>query len=378
MNKIINWTFGSIFRTIGRVIGYFIISCIIGLILSSNDFKITDLLGIEKVSASTITYSYDWYKDQSLTQMLPSQNDLGRYINTSDCNNNSCNFWAKQNLTWSKDTYKYIYLNVAIQNLNANEYSNTSSSYTLYNDASMYIWVRPIYQDDTTGICELLTQYNDYKGKLTYRCTVSTTATKLKRVNIVYNNTKIQENTNILQVFSNIGIERAVGYDLNDDKSLNNSIENQTQQQHQDAQNTQDAINNTKDAINDTKDALLDDEVSDDEISSSLEFDNITDNSLGPFATFLTLPLTWVQNILASNQVCNEIDLPLPFLDVDMTLPCMNSFWNSLGVLGTLIQAVWLAVVGVRIFNGLFLLTVDTISSKDNDDELMKIKSWEL
>lgn len=132
------------------------------------------------------------------------------------------------------------------------------------------------------------------------------------------------------------------------------------------------------DSFNNLNDTLTQDNLNDSDIANKLKFDNITDNSLGPFATFLTIPLTWIQNILASDQVCRDIVLPLPYTSINLTLPCMTEFWNKLGLLGSLVSALWLCVVGVRIFNGLFLLTVDTISSKDNEDELTKIKSWEL
>lgn len=136
-------------------------------------------------------------------------------------------------------------------------------------------------------------------------------------------------------------------------------------------------LDETTNSINNLNDTLTDDKVNDSDISNSLNFE-LTENAYGPFATFLTLPLQWVQDILSSNQVCRQLSLPLPFINRNLDLPCMTEFWNSLGALGTLIQLCWIAVVGVRIFNGLFVLVVDTTSSQDNAEELTKIRSWEL
>lgn len=136
-------------------------------------------------------------------------------------------------------------------------------------------------------------------------------------------------------------------------------------------------LDNINDTLTNFTDTLTDDNISDSDVSNSLNF-STTENSYGPFATFLTLPLQWVQDILASNQSCSPLSLPLPYVNRNLVLPCMTEFWNSTGALGTLIQLCWIAVVGVRIFNGLFKLVVDTTSSEDNAEELTKIRSWEL
>lgn len=50
MKKIVNWTFGSVFRTFGRIIAYLIVGGLIGLIMSQNHVKISDIfsLGLKK------------------------------------------------------------------------------------------------------------------------------------------------------------------------------------------------------------------------------------------------------------------------------------------------------------------------------------------
>ena len=70
MKKIFNWTFGGFFRTIGRTIAFLLLGGLIVLIAQKNDIKITELLGIERVSAATVntTNTYKvYYYEQDMT-----------------------------------------------------------------------------------------------------------------------------------------------------------------------------------------------------------------------------------------------------------------------------------------------------------------------
>ena len=60
MNKLFNWTFGSVFRTIGRVIGYLVVGALLGLILQKNGVRIRDLFPTLKVSAKVFSTSEEY------------------------------------------------------------------------------------------------------------------------------------------------------------------------------------------------------------------------------------------------------------------------------------------------------------------------------
>ena len=83
MNKIFNWTFGSIFRTFGRVIAYLVIGTLFALILSKSGIKIADYIpfGIVKVSAKTVTISSQNYSIRHINM------NTGDYIWTSYVSN---------------------------------------------------------------------------------------------------------------------------------------------------------------------------------------------------------------------------------------------------------------------------------------------------
>lgn len=154
------------------------------------------------------------------------------------------------------------------------------------------------------------------------------------------------------------------------DTILLEQIEDSNQQIIQNQQQT----NTILDGI---KDSLLDDNLNDNQINDTLNGLNKPETSLTPFSDFVNLPLNWIQNLLSSSNACQPINLPLPFVNKNLTLPCMTEFWNALGGLKYLIEIVWIAVVGVRIFNGLFLLTCETLDPNP-DKDMTKLKSWEL
>lgn len=383
MKKIFNWTFGSVFRTFGRIIAYFLIALLFGFIVSKFDIKITDLLPIMKVNAATLSKS----SDQWATQW---------------CNNPACGF-AISDATYFRD---YTNVNSGAYN-NSNNYFLRAMRLRLQFNSSNYLqagtqyqirfklWFNPLYSLNNYGLNNdiidfTVTDTSNNQVTLTEGYTCSFTA--INNTTSFFLTCLYTPSSTLKQVYIRLRFPAEETLDTNNglvelyrlssvnytssSVTYNTGDKDAIEQQTNIIQEQTDKIN---DNISELQDALLEDNINDSEVEDALQFDNITENSLGPFTTFLTLPLTWVQNILASGQTCSDINLPLPYMNNKyLTLPCMSGFWSNMGALGVLIQACWLAVVGVRIFNGLFLLTVDTISSKDNEDELTKIKSWEL
>ena len=54
MKKIINWTFGSVFRTFGRILAYISIGILVAFLMSKFDIKLNDLLGLPIVKAAVL------------------------------------------------------------------------------------------------------------------------------------------------------------------------------------------------------------------------------------------------------------------------------------------------------------------------------------
>lgn len=72
MKKIVNWTFGSVFRTFGRILAYFLVGILVAIIIQKNDLKLTDLFGITVVKADTLT---SWSTQQGRIQITHDGTD---------------------------------------------------------------------------------------------------------------------------------------------------------------------------------------------------------------------------------------------------------------------------------------------------------------
>lgn len=135
-----------------------------------------------------------------------------------------------------------------------------------------------------------------------------------------------------------------------------------------------------QDGFGNIEDSLTDSSIDNSSIGSAfndLQNNYVSPSSMGSFSGFLTLPLSWVQTLL-SGGTCSDIRLPLPFLENKyIVLPCLDTFWNSLGLLATIVELCWLAVVGTRVFNGLFTIVVD-VKDPNNSQSMDLLKSWEL
>ena len=126
MRKIINWTFGSVFRTFGRVFAYILIGTLFALIMSKSGLKITDFFGIETIHASSIT--------------IGSPSGWAGYW--KDCDNTKCtgdiilyntgltNFGTSANVGGT--TYGYTYMNGAVFSYNYNVNNTYQFNYRIH------------------------------------------------------------------------------------------------------------------------------------------------------------------------------------------------------------------------------------------------------
>lgn len=96
MKTIINWTAGSFFRSIGRIIAYVVIGGFIAYLLNRGNFDWGRLIGIEKVSASTFTFGYIDNMYNSSGQSIPALPNYLAY-NYIQSTNSENDFWFNSN-----------------------------------------------------------------------------------------------------------------------------------------------------------------------------------------------------------------------------------------------------------------------------------------
>lgn len=318
MKKVINWTFGGFFRTIGRTLAFLLIGTILGYIAFKSGIKITDIFGIMSVKAATSTA---WTTKQSRLYL----DDHGTETNTS---------WQTIPYTESPslpvaqmqyrlrysggldpdNTYRFKISYLAIPDtLNVSEVWFHDGTYRLDDSSSCQGWYR---------------ENNDYYANI---CTVqpqtSISSSGYLYVRIVFNQAYVSSIRSYVGNFEErTGIESVV-----------------TQQTE--------IINNS---ITDVNDSINDDNVSGANEKAKELFTNFTTNNHG-LTGVITAPLDLIRN-LASN-TCNQLVLPLPFVNENLTLPCLSSIYQQyFPSFLTIYQVVVSALVGYKICISIFFM----------------------
>lgn len=100
-------------------------------------------------------------------------------------------------------------------------------------------------------------------------------------------------------------------------ESIVDSIKDQTDQQHKDSQATQENIQEATDTIKD-------DNTEGASSSATGFFNDFEDNDYG-FSDIIKMPLSYIKNITSTT--CSAVSVPLPFVDQNATLPCMDTIY---------------------------------------------------
>lgn len=144
--------------------------------------------------------------------------------------------------------------------------------------------------------------------------------------------------------------------------------------------------NDYTDDINELKDILSDSTTEQEKTNEKLDElnDNITNSdisgasdSAGGFFTdfenddyglsdIVTLPLTFIQGL--ANASCSDLELPLPFVDEDVLLPCMSAIYEDyFGPFLTIYQIITFGIVGYWVCVNTLRL-VNNFKNPDNDE----------
>lgn len=115
----------------------------------------------------------------------------------------------------------------------------------------------------------------------------------------------------------------------------------------------QSKIDDVKDGINDLNDTLTDDNVDNSINEAGNFFSSFQTDDYG-LSAIITAPLNLIKSI--TNNTCNTLILPLPYVDSNLELPCMNSIYSRyFGSFLSVYQTITFGIVSywviVRIFN---------------------------
>ena len=369
IKKIFNWSFGAFFRTIGRVLAYFLIGILI-LIIGS---KIGLNLFLMPVKAASIP---GWASN------LPS---LSR-VDVWDCNSSNCNnsvSLGQQGLTTDyglrdmlvtnstvsianngiKMSYAYIqksgYLYESIfyvcssKDINSATFSVYGSdgsaaknhSNTFNRTAILGMSNIPGNADQVMGSCRQIIglfvpekDMNWISAKITNSSTIKTSleiiAVETRELGIYTDSIK--------SIIQDSGFATAKSVD--EVKQATDKIEEETKKTNDTITDT--SSPDTEDSINQWSEKMID----------------------NPLEAVVMLPLNILNSIKTGlNGTCSPLNVPVPFIDVTIQIPCISSifaqiegvteFWNSIG---TIVSAIMLYQYLIYLYNWID----DTISLK--------------
>lgn len=167
MKTILNWTAGSFFRSIGRIIAYVVIGGFIAYLLNRSNFDWGRLIGIEYVKASEMYSLYsNWYNANGI--QLQQMGDYGYIQYTGTGQNTSWNYFyynANQSATIINQNADYLMFSL--------DFSVMYSGMTSYS-----------YSDTDSQTCTLTSSINqvgtdDYEYRyISFTCPINTTETE--------------------------------------------------------------------------------------------------------------------------------------------------------------------------------------------------------
>lgn len=130
---------------------------------------------------------------------------------------------------------------------------------------------------------------------------------------------------------------------------------------------TNDKLDETNNQLGDLNNNLTD--------SSPTDMSGLGDSAgwlpSGPVDSILTLPLTMLNSLVTnlSNNSCQTVSVELPFVKENITLPCIKSLYDKMGVTGTLFTTAGLIASAFILFNYLLSLykwVDDTLTMREN------------
>lgn len=350
MNKIINWTLGSFFRTLGRIIVYILIGYVLFNLI---DLKsLPNIFGVLDVNADTIK--------------VPSADEEAYVlINNSTFNN----YYDLSAITQNQD---------ATFRLSLTTLESVASNYPylivdICSTANLYAYRTSSLGNSCTNSC-ISNQLSI--TKVNYQCTANGYSGNIYRIKAPISKWGDGVDTETKNVNDQISIGANIGYYapntiygiyLTDDMTDNlqqidytstmNSINSNISSSANDIINSQNQINSNLT----------------DETAPNLNGLNNSAGWLpaGPVDSILTLPLSFLTNLSSNlSKSCTPINLPLPYVNKTLELPCLNSVYSQINGL-----PVWLNTIGTiasafilfGYFINLYKYIDDTLTFRENN-----------
>lgn len=462
MKKILNWTFGSVFRTFGRIVAYLLVGLLLFLIIDKSGLKINiksiklyDLLGIGRVYAST----YSWTSKQSRVfidqqgtetttswQTIPYTQSVSYPVTQMQYRlsysggltaGNSYTFKISykpnpdslntSGIWFSDGTNTLTEVNCSGWMRESNDYYANLCKVTLESDISSsgHLYVRIVFNEGyVNSVRSYVGDFEETKGigSVIQDSSIDIMNNQNENTQAIIDSNKVCQNidkNNVVtehRFLNQNGVETVTSgtFGITDYIKVDeyteitpviisgSSItytcyynENKTLIQCKQASNEVVGQNltfpdNTKyirfsiEVSNDkpkykmckpgnqaTQDTITDDNVSGATKDASDFFSSFTTNTHG-LTGIITAPLTAIQSLTSS--VCEVLVLPLPFVNENLTLPCMRAIYiDNFGAFMTLYDTITLGIISYWIMVRIFALVKDFKNPDHDEIEVMDL-----
>ena len=370
IKKLFNWSFGAFFRTIGRVLAYFLIGLLLLIIGSKLGFN----LGYIQVNATTST---NWAS--SLSELDRAQ--------LYDCTaNNSC-----ANVTFNLQGIQVepsVDRNILVST-NALTISTGGIAVQVYSGSlkAGYLYQTSFYMcsNKDLGNSSIYSASYDTPGvsdSNSWETTTQGLSGTPGNGNHSWNTCRVYSglyvpNTNggwiVLRLRSNSAITNAyptlIAYETEElgiySDTIRNIIQNSGFATADSVEEVKEATDKIKEETEKVNNTLTDTSNPDTEDSINQWSEKMIDN---PLEAVVMLPLTILNSIKNSlSGTCSALNVPVPFINENINIPCISTifaqiegvteFWNSIG---TIVSALMLYQYLIYLYNWID----DTISLK--------------
>lgn len=331
MFKYFNCFFSSFFRTLGRIIVYILLGLVFSTILSKIDVR-ADSSKYVKLNGSSLNYK-DYISIASGNRTFEF-NEGTLYTSADQIPQNFL-------ITFCSDTPK---ISSWYSNVTDNEFPHELN----------------IYKTDIP--CQFST--TDYNGgRIVYfygtSFTFSVTGTNGSawgKWTFYEPNPASYQLLNFITTNDDISIDFSSGAVI----SQNQQIINQNQQIINQGQQTNDKLDDINSSINDT---------------SSPDLDALKNTAgwlpAGPIDSILNLPLTLLNSLTTNlSKSCSPVELPLPYIDKTITLPCLSTIYPQIDGLNVWINSISVIASAFILFQylmNLYKWVDDTLSFRENN-----------
>lgn len=146
----------------------------------------------------------------------------------------------------------------------------------------------------------------------------------------------------------------------NDNSNLESSIDRNTEEQEE-----------TNNKLDDLNDNITSSDISSANDSANDLVNSFEDNEYG-LSDIITIPLATIESITSNS--CNSLVLPLPFVDKNITLPCMNSIYSdTFGLFFTMYQTITTGIIGYYVCVNVYRLVKGFKDPTDDKIEVMEL-----